>query len=71
MQDENRVIETEKFTIKPISKIEVESYLSSHLGASLIKIININYYTAECNVKTEDGNKTIMVSLPTNMLHNS
>ena len=69
MQDENGIIKTDKFTIKPSSKNESKSFLNSHLGESLIEIISINYYSSECNVKVEGEEKIVNISLPANITH--
>ncbi len=71
IQNENGIIATDKFTIKPSSNKKIESYLNSHLGESLIEIISIGYYTAECNVKTEAGEKIVNISLPANIIHHT
>ena len=71
IQSTNGIIETDKFTIKPSSKKEINSFLKSHLGKSLIEIVNIDYYSAECNVKSEIGNKIVNISLPANIIHHS
>ena len=71
MQDENSIIKTDKFTIKPCSKKEIESYLNSYLGESLNEIISIDYYAAECNIRTEDGDKTVNIFLPANIIHHT
>lgn len=69
IQSSNGVIETDKFTIKPSSKKEIKSFLKSHLGDSLIEIINIEYYQCVCNVKTADGDKNVLISLPASIIH--
>ena len=67
----NGIIETDKFTIKPSSKKEIDSFLKLHLGKILIEIVNIDYYSAECNVKSESGNKIVNISLPASIIHHS
>jgi len=71
IQSTNGIIETDKFTIKPSSKKEIDSFLKLHLGKSLIEIVNIDYYSAECNVRSESGNKIVEISLPANIIHYS
>lgn len=68
MQDNNGIINTEKFTIKPSFKKEIESFLNLHLGESLLEIISVDYYTAECNVKADNGEKIVNICLPANII---
>jgi len=70
MQDNDGVIKTDKFTLKPSSIDEVKSFLNTHLGNSLIKIINIEHYQAECKVKTAEGERIVHISLPARYFDN-
>lgn len=69
IQNNNGVIETDKFIIKPSSKKEIKSFLNTHLGNSFIEIINIEHYQYECNVKTADGDRIVLISLPASIVH--
>ncbi len=65
----NKRIETEKFTISPSSMSEIEMFLNIHLGESLINIISIMDYICECKVKTSQGEKVVLISIPAKIVH--
>jgi hypothetical protein len=69
MQDNDGVIKTDKFTLIPSSIVEIKSFLNAHLGDSFIEIINIEHYQCECNVKTADGDRIVLISLPASIMH--
>ena len=69
MKDNDGVIKTDKFTLMPGSIIEIKSFLNTHLGDSFIEIINIEHYQCECNVKTADGDRIVLISLPASIVH--
>lgn len=69
MQDNDGIITTDKFTLIPSSIIEIKSFLNTHLGDSLIEVINIEHCQCECKVKTEDRERIVSISLPTQYIH--
>jgi len=69
MQNNNGVIKTKNFTLKPSSKEEIETFLETHLGGSLIEVISTEHYVCKCRVKTSDGEKVVSISLPAKYYH--
>ena len=64
MKNNSGVIETDKFILMPSLIEEIKSFLINHLGNTLIEIINIESYIAECKVKSSGGEATVFISLP-------
>ena len=69
MQDQDGAIIAEKFTLLPSSLEDKKSFLNSHLGNSLIEVIEIEHYSCKCKVRTEDGEKIVAISLPAIYIH--
>jgi len=69
MQNDEGIVRTKEFTISPVSREEIKSFLNSHLGSSLMEIMNIEHYKCDCKVKSAEGEKIVSISLPTNIFH--
>lgn len=49
---------------EPYNNVEAKNYIEEYLGSSLIKIVSRRRYEMRVVVKTEEGEKETIVSLP-------
>jgi len=70
MKNNDGVIKTDRFTLMPSLIAEVKSFLNTHLGNSLIEIINMEHYQVDCKVKTAEGERMVLISLPARYFDN-
>ncbi len=52
------------FTIEEASYEEKIKYLHSHLGSTLLEIVEIRPFSATCKVKCSEGEKVFEIYLP-------